>query len=104
MSKLDQRARTELQCEGWLVAKVEHYNSFTKRMNDLWGFGDLIALKDERTLLIQVTSVSNMSSRRKKINESEHKQQIMKCNWEILLIGYKKGKNGRYIRKIERIK
>ena len=62
-----QRSLKMLRGLGYSVAIVEHFNSFTKTRNDLYGFADLIAIDDYETLLIQVTSGSHTSNRVKKI-------------------------------------
>lgn len=50
-----------------MVAVVEKYNSFTKQRKDLWGFGDILAAKGNETVIIQVTSGSNVPARIQKI-------------------------------------
>lgn len=67
MSSPTQRSLKELRKAGWLVAVVEKYNSFTKQRMDLWGFGDLLAIKGNDTMIVQTTSGSNVSKRLEKI-------------------------------------
>jgi len=56
-----------LEAEGNIVARVEHWNAFAKCRQDLWG-ADLIACKQGGPLLfIQCTTLSNISTRRKKV-------------------------------------
>lgn len=58
------------QCKrnGWRAQKVEHYNAHTKRLNDLFGFGDVLALDDGKgALLIQCTTDHHARSRVQKI-------------------------------------
>jgi hypothetical protein len=45
---------------------VEHWNSFARKRNDLFGFIDIVALSD-KIVGIQCTSGSNVSARVKKI-------------------------------------
>jgi hypothetical protein len=55
---------------GYVSTVVEHYNSFSKKKKDLWGFGDILSLNhgSERPILsLQVTSRSNVSARRSKM-------------------------------------
>ena len=50
-----QRSKQELTDRGYHVEKVEYYNSFSRRMKDLWGFIDLLAIKKGEVLAVQVT-------------------------------------------------
>jgi len=69
---LTNRTVHRLREEGWdLVEVVEHYNAFTKRKHDLFGIIDVLAIGDRGILMVQVTSRGNMSSRIKKIADSE---------------------------------
>lgn len=56
-----------LRAEGWLVAVVEKWNVHAKVRQNLFGFADLLAIKDGTTLAVQTTSGSNMSHRIHKI-------------------------------------
>ena len=56
----------KLRQEGYTVAIVEHWNAFARIRQDLFGFIDLLALKDKEVLAVQTTSASNMSARAKK--------------------------------------
>ena len=52
---------------GYTCAIVEHWNHYTQRRNDLFGFGDLLAVGNGSIVLIQVTSGSNTAARITKI-------------------------------------
>ena len=71
MSKTTPSARTKRYLEGlgYMVGTVERYNHVTQRRHDLFGFIDLIAIRGDDILGLQVTSDSNMSARVKKILE-----------------------------------
>jgi len=61
----------KLRLEGWTAWVVEHWNSFARIRQDLFGFADIIAIKEgQMPLLIQCTTVSNMSARVKKIEDN----------------------------------
>ncbi len=62
-----QRTLAKLRSEGWLCAIVEKFNHHVKIRQDLFGFGDILAVRAEETLLIQTTSGSNVSARLEKI-------------------------------------
>ena len=71
MSKTTPSARTKRYLEGlgYMVGTVERYNHVTQRRHDLFGFIDLIAVRGDDIVGLQVTSDSNMSARVKKIKE-----------------------------------
>ncbi len=43
-----------LRERGYKVEMVEHYNYFTHRRKDLWGFIDILAVKENSVLAVQV--------------------------------------------------
>lgn len=90
------RTTKHLKEQGYLVATVEHYNSFTRRKHDLFGCIDLLAIGNGETLAIQVTSRSNMSARIKKIQDNLALPEMLRSKWRILVHGWDKGTNGRY--------
>jgi hypothetical protein len=90
------RSRKLLTEQGYAVATVEYYNSFTKRKHDLFGCIDLLAVGNGETLAIQVTSKSNMSSRIRKIEDNEVLPEMLRSNWRIIVHGWWKADNGRY--------
>jgi len=69
---------------------VERYCSFSRRKHDLFGIFDVLAIKENCTCGVQITSRSNMSARVKKIKGSEYYSDILKAGWEILVIGWDK--------------
>jgi hypothetical protein len=91
-----QRTVAHLRKLGYQTANVETYNSFTKRKKDLFGVIDILAIGNGETLAVQVTSKSNMSSRIKKIEESEALPEMLRSGWRVIVHGWWKGTNGRY--------
>jgi hypothetical protein len=79
-----------------LVQVVERWNSFTKTRHDLFGIIDILAIEDGTTIAVQSTSWTNVSSRIKKIAESDALEHIRKAGWRILVRGWRKNKAGRY--------
>lgn len=57
----------KLRGEGWTCAIVEHWNSFAKIRQDLFGFGDILCIDGNSTGIVQCTTKSNMGARIKKI-------------------------------------
>jgi hypothetical protein len=90
------RSRKLLEEQGYTVATVEYYNSFTKRKHDLFGCIDLLAIGNGETLAIQVTSKSNMSARIHKIEDSPALIEMIRSNWRVIVHGWFKAKNGRF--------
>lgn len=62
-----QRTLKYLRDLNYTCEVVERWNAHTKTRKDLFGFGDVIAVGNETTLLVQVTSGSNTAARIAKI-------------------------------------
>lgn len=88
-----------LRDQGWvLVEKVERYNAFTKRYNDLFGFGDIIALRPGEVLLVQSTvdrTGGAVAARVRKIAEHENVAAVREAGIAIHVHGWFK-KDGRW--------
>lgn len=95
------RSTVHLRDLGYLVATVEHYNSFTKRKHDLWGCIDLLCIGNGETVAVQVTSKSNLSARRHKIEEAEAYPEMLRSGWRIVLHGWYKEKNRWQLKEVE---
>ena len=67
-----QLSLAQLREDGWFCWITEHWNSYAKIRQDLWGFVDIIALKPNQILGVQTTTASNMSARVKKIADHEN--------------------------------
>src|SRR5512139_1545117 len=82
---------------GYMVGTLEHYNPFCKRKVDLWGFADLIAARPGMpVMLVQTTTASNLSARRKKIlTNANARKWVVDCGQEIVLHAWGlRGKRG----------
>lgn len=85
-----------LRDDGWHVSVVEKWNPHSKTRNDLFGVGDLLAIRGDIVALVQVTSAANLGSRRIKIGESLTPAWWKTGNRIILLHGWaKKGPRGK---------
>ena len=62
-----QRSLRYLRDLGYTCEVVEHFNSHTKRRKDLFGFGDILAVGNNTTILVQTTTGANMAERERKI-------------------------------------
>jgi hypothetical protein len=87
-----QRSLSHLRQQGYLVAIVEHWNSFTRRRNDLFQFADLLAVKDGITLAVQTTSGSNMAARLSKLTGIAAVGQCIRAGWRVEIHGWAKHK------------
>ena len=81
-----------MERDGWHPETVEHWNSFTHRRHDLFGFADILAFKpSEKVLLVQTTTGTNLAARRKKIYASELAMKVMQSGcFRIILHGWRK--------------
>ena len=94
-----QRSLAYLRDEGYLVAIVEHWNPFARIRQDLFGFIDLLAIRRDETLAVQVTA-SGVSSRGKKIEASPHLGRVREAGWKIFVHGWRKNAAGKYVMRI----
>ena len=85
-----QNSLSVLKGEGWLAEVVERWIPGANIRKDLFGFVDIIAVKDGQTLAVQTTSYSNVSARVKKITESELLPELRKAGWLIHVHGWRK--------------
>lgn len=88
-----------LREDGWTVEVVEKWIPGANIRKDLFGFIDLVALKDGQTLGVQATSYSNISARVKKIESAELLSAVRKASWQVWVIGWRK-QNNRWVHKI----
>lgn len=67
-----ERSLKKLRADGWWAEKVERpWNPYTKRTQDLFDFGDILAFNDKLTIIVQTTSGSHVANRVAKIEASE---------------------------------
>lgn len=97
MTSPTEHSLSKLRKEGYTCAIVEHWNPFAKRRQDLFGFLDILGIKDDMpgVLGVQTTSKSNMGARILKIKrEPIAKTWLMSGNL-IVVDGWEK-KAGKY--------
>ena len=88
-----QRTLKKLRDDGWIAEVVERWVPGANIRKDLFGWIDIMALRDGQTLAVQCTSYSNMSARIKKIEESETIAEVRKAGWSVCVIGWRKVNN-----------
>ena len=98
-----QRSLEHLREQGYHCEVVEKWNSFTKQRKDLWGWCDILAIRKDEVLAVQVTSGSNVSARIKKIQESDTVALVRDAGIRIEIHGWRKAANGRYVMRVEDI-
>ena len=97
MTTPTKRSLKKLRDEGYAVAIVEHWNSFARIRQDLFGIFDLLALKDGETLAVQVTSSGNLAARVHKISEAPIISEVRAANWTVHAHGWRKNSKGKWV-------
>lgn len=94
-----QRSLAYLREQGYLVAIVEHWNPHARIRQDLWGWCDLLAVRKNEVLAVQVTA-SAVSTRIKKIQESQTIAAVRDAGIRIEVHGHRKNSKGKYVMRI----
>jgi len=94
-----QRSLKALRELGYLVEVVEKWNSFTRTRKDLWGWADLLAIRRGEVLAVQVTA-TGVSSRIKKIMDSETIGRVREAGIRIEVHGHRKNSKGKYVMRV----
>ena len=94
-----QRSMKALRELGYLVEVVEKWNSFTRTRKDLWGWADLLAVRRGEVLAVQVTA-TGVSSRIKKIMDSETIGRVREAGIRIEVHGHRKNSKGKYVMRV----
>lgn len=90
------RTLAQLRKDGWLAWVVEKWIPQTRTRSDLFGFIDILAIREGETLAVQATSRSNVSSRVNKITDHDNVGAVRKAGWRIEVHGWGKMANGRW--------
>lgn len=92
-----QRTLAECRKRGWLAQVVERWNPYARIRQDLFGFGDVIALdRCPGALLIQATSGANAAARLAKIQEKDEARQWLEAGNRIAVWAWaKRGARGK---------
>ena len=96
MKKEEPESLKKLKDEGYLVAITEHWNPFARIRQDMFGFCDIMAIRDKEILFVQTTSATNANARIKKIANCEHVGIIRKAGIMIHVHGWHKNKSNRW--------
>ena len=97
-----QRSLEYLRELGYHCEIVEKWNSFTKQRKDLWGWCDILAIRKDEVLAVQVTA-SAVADRIKKIQETTTVALVRDAGIRIECHGWRKNSKGRYVIRVEDI-
>lgn len=90
MSSPTQRSLARLRADGYLADVVEKWIPVVKRRRDLFGFIDILAIRDNEVVGVQATSGSNVAARIAKIAEHENVGAVRKAGIRIVVHGWAK--------------
>lgn len=86
-----------LRAQGWpLVQVVEVWNPHARIRQDLFGFVDVLAVREGETLAVQTTSATNFSARVRKIADHPSLPAVRAAGWTIHVHAWAKRK-GRWV-------
>lgn len=92
-----QRTLKEMRSRGFHCAVVERWNPHAKLRVDLFGFIDILCLGDGEVIGVQATSYQHVAERITKIQDHDNVAAVRKAGVKILVHGWKKGKDGKYL-------
>jgi carbonic anhydrase len=96
MSSPTSRSLEHLRKQGYLAQVVEKWIPQVKRRQDLYGFIDVLAIRENEVLGVQATSGDNVASRVTKIAEHPNVGAVRKAGIRILVHGWRKNAAGRW--------
>ena len=96
-----QRSLKHMRDQGYYAEVVERYNFFTKRKNDLFGFIDILCIKEGEVVGVQTTSYGHISDRTKKILEHENFATVKAAGIRVIVHGWRKVGNRWQVKEVE---
>ena len=97
-----QRSMAQLREAGYLVEKVEYWNSWSKTRKDLFDILDLLCIhRKGHTLGVQVTTMGQRNPHLKKMKESKNLELLKQAGWSIELHSWRKLKKTGWTNKVE---
>jgi hypothetical protein len=91
-----------LREQGYHCEIVEKWNPWRRIRQDLWGWCDILAIRRDEVLAVQVTS-SGVAARIKKIQESDTILRVREAGIRVEVHGWTKRANGKYALRVEDI-
>ncbi len=98
-----QRSLKHLRELGYVVAVTEKWNPHARVRQDLFGFIDMLAIKDGQTLAIQTTSASAFAARKTKIQCNENLPMVLSAGWKVIVHGWRKNSKKQWVLREELI-
>lgn len=78
-----------LRRQGYVAQVVEQNVPHARTKRDLFGFLDIVAIRDGETLGVQTTDITNIAARITKIEESPHLEAVRAAGWRIVIHGWR---------------
>jgi len=94
-----QRSLEYLREQGYHCEVVEKWNPWKRVRQDLWGWCDILAIRRDEVLAVQVTS-SGVAARIKKIQESDTIARVREAGIRVEVHGHRKNSKGKYVMRI----
>jgi carbonic anhydrase len=91
-----QRTLDKLRSAGYIAEVVERWNPHARVRHDLFGFVDVLAVRDGEVLAVQATSRSNVAARVIKVAEHPNVGAVRKAGIRIEVHGWAKMAGGRW--------
>lgn len=89
------RSLAHLRDDGWTAEVVERWVPGANVRRDLFGFIDIIAIRDGVTLGVQATSADHVAARIRKIADAPNVGAVREAGWALAVHGWGK-KKGRW--------
>jgi hypothetical protein len=97
-----QRSLEYLREQGYHCEVVEKWNPWRRVRQDLWGWCDILAIRRDEVLAVQVTA-AGVAARIKKIQESDTIARVREAGIRVEVHGWTKRANGKYALRVEDI-
>lgn len=91
-----QRTLKRLREAGYLAAVVEHWNPFAHIRQDLFGFIDVLAVREGEVLAVQACAGTDAAKRVRKIADHTNIGAVRKAGIRIEVHAWRKLASGRY--------
>lgn len=90
-----------MRANGYICAITEHWNPFARIRQDLFGFIDVLCIRENEIVGVQTTSYSNISARVNKIADHENIGHVRKAGIRVLVHGWHKVGNRWTLREVD---
>lgn len=84
-----QRSLAYLRRQGYVAEVVEQNVPHARTKRDLFGFIDIIAVRDTDTVAVQTTDATNVAHRIVKIEASPHLDAVRAAGWKVVVHGWR---------------